>query len=318
MVTAFRLTNQPIIHQGLCPSLGDNINGPSLVVRPDWAPGEGRYILYFSHHKGQHIRLAVADQLTGPWQVYRPGVLHLRETPLAQYRPDLPQPAWAEEAGTDGLYPHLASPDVWIDEKTRCFRMIYHGLADHGEQVSYEACSPDGYAWTTEGPEIAETYLRRFTYDGVVYALARLGQLMRRDTDGWQIGPKLLPGTVRHVALITRGSRLCVLYSEIGDAPERIMHRQIEMTGDWRTWTPGPETELLRPEHKWEGAELPPTASIAGATEFTHQLRDPDLLQIDDDVILIYAGGGESALGVARVVFDQVSESANSRDRVER
>ena len=135
MIELVRISNAPIIHQGMCESLGDNINGPSVVERPDWAPGPGRFLLWFSHHKGQHIRFAHADDLAGPWQIHSPGVLHLGQTPLAQTRPATGQPAWAAAAGQDGLYPHLASPDVWVDETARRFRMIFHGLAESGEQV---------------------------------------------------------------------------------------------------------------------------------------------------------------------------------------
>ena len=28
--------------------MGDNINGPTLIRMPDWAPGFGKYHLYFS------------------------------------------------------------------------------------------------------------------------------------------------------------------------------------------------------------------------------------------------------------------------------
>ena len=38
--------------------MGDNINGPTLIRMPDWAPGFGKYHLYFSDHKGKYIRLA--------------------------------------------------------------------------------------------------------------------------------------------------------------------------------------------------------------------------------------------------------------------
>ena len=85
-ISATRIGDGPIIHQGMCESLGDNINGPSLVERPSWLPGPGRFLLYFSHHKGQHIRLAFADRLEGPWQVHAPGVLPLGVTPLEAAR----------------------------------------------------------------------------------------------------------------------------------------------------------------------------------------------------------------------------------------
>ena len=58
-----RVVDRPIIHAGLDPSIGANIQGPSLIRTPDWLPNRlGRYYLYFADHKGSYIRLAYADQ----------------------------------------------------------------------------------------------------------------------------------------------------------------------------------------------------------------------------------------------------------------
>ena len=55
MIEISRKGTGPIIHQAMHPSLGDNINGPSLIRVPDGIKGAlGQYYLYFSHHKGQH------------------------------------------------------------------------------------------------------------------------------------------------------------------------------------------------------------------------------------------------------------------------
>lgn len=302
MIEARRIGDGPIIQATMCESLGDNINGPSVVIRPDWTPGPGRLMMYFAHHKGQHIRLAFADRPEGPWQIHSPGVLPLGATPLAQARPDTSQPAWAEAAGMDGLYPHLASPDVWIDEPAGQFHMLFHGLAAHGEQVSYRASSPDGLDWRVEGQPIIETYMRRFSHTGQAFALARLGILLRERADGtWEHGPKLLEGEVRHVAVMAHGDRLDVLFTRIGDAPERIFHAAVPMDGPWERWHPGPETELLRPIAEWEGAGLPVRPSTAGAVDFANELRDPDVFTFEGATYMIYAGGGEAALGVAKL-----------------
>ncbi|MEM1300050.1 MAG: hypothetical protein AAGH68_12315 [Pseudomonadota bacterium] len=301
MIEARRIGDSPIIHQGMCESLGDNINGPSVVVRPDWAPGPGRLMLYFAHHKGQHIRLALADRPDGPWEVHEPGVLPLRETPLAQTRPNVPQPDWAVAQQTDGLYPHLASPDVWIDNDARQFRMLFHGLADHGEQESYDSSSPDGLRWTVDGAPIAETYLRRFTYRGQIYAMARLGILLCKTANDWETGAAPIPGAPRHVAVLVRGDRLHVFFTRIGDAPERLFHTYLDLVGPWQEWRSGPETELLRPERAWEGSEQPIRPSFIGAVEFANELRDPGVIEFEGRMYLVYSGGGEAALGLAEV-----------------
>jgi hypothetical protein len=48
-----RLANGPIIGPHLHPSIGVNIQGPSLIRVPDWIEHRlGAYYLYFANHKG--------------------------------------------------------------------------------------------------------------------------------------------------------------------------------------------------------------------------------------------------------------------------
>ena len=73
-----RINNsQPIIDQDLFDDLGvedegDNINGPSLIRIPDWISPANRanpsavYYLYFGDHVGDYIRMAWAENITGP------------------------------------------------------------------------------------------------------------------------------------------------------------------------------------------------------------------------------------------------------------
>ena len=76
-----RISQNPIITPQSAPGLGVNINGPSLIRVPEWVDRPlGRYYLYFAHHEGKYIRLAYADDVVGPWQVYDPGALHLDDS----------------------------------------------------------------------------------------------------------------------------------------------------------------------------------------------------------------------------------------------
>lgn len=76
-----RLPGNPIIGRDSSPSLGANVNGPSLIAAPPWLEQPlGRQYLYFAHHRGTHIRLATAPELSGPWSVYEPGSLSLAES----------------------------------------------------------------------------------------------------------------------------------------------------------------------------------------------------------------------------------------------
>ena len=77
-VLVTRLLDRPIITPEVHPSVGPNIQGPSLIRVPDWVPGRlGRYYLYFADHKGRYIRLAFADSVLGPWKIHVTGSLQL-------------------------------------------------------------------------------------------------------------------------------------------------------------------------------------------------------------------------------------------------
>ncbi len=59
-----RLLDAPIITPGTHPSIGTNIQGPSMIRVPNWIDSPlGKYYLYFADHKGSYIRLAYADRL---------------------------------------------------------------------------------------------------------------------------------------------------------------------------------------------------------------------------------------------------------------
>ena len=57
-------------------SNGGNINGPSIIRVPDWIPISERvhpsaqYYLYFGNHRGDDIRMAWSDSLTGNWTLF--------------------------------------------------------------------------------------------------------------------------------------------------------------------------------------------------------------------------------------------------------
>ena len=84
---AKRLLTWPLIDARIDVRLEGNVNGPSLIKMPAWLKSrKAEYYLYFSHHCGDHIRLAFANQLTEPWTVYVGGVLTLSDTPFVQQK----------------------------------------------------------------------------------------------------------------------------------------------------------------------------------------------------------------------------------------
>ncbi len=320
-VSITRLLDKPIIGPELHPSLGVNIQGPSLIRAPEWLPNRlGRYYLYFADHKGLYIRLAYADELTGPWQVHEPGSLQIADSYFLPERPDIPQAeldALVEQRRAGGArvshdlaleltQPHIASPDVHVDQDGRRIIMYFHGLAGPGVQHSRVALSGDGIHFTVLPDNIGRTYMRAFKHDGMTYAMSMPGQFYR-STDGltdFEEGPRLFAPEMRHSALIVRDQTLYVFWSRVGDAPETILLSTINISGDWSKWRESPAVEVLRPEFDWEGADAPIEPSVR-STAYGHvnQLRDPAIYIENDDVYLLYAVAGESGIAIARVEF---------------
>src|SRR5262245_64959037 len=86
-----RLPENPLVSVATSKSLGNNTNGPSVLRVPPWVDKPlGRYYMYFAHHKGAYIRLAYANSISGPWMIYEPGVLNVRDTIFYRPQPDPP------------------------------------------------------------------------------------------------------------------------------------------------------------------------------------------------------------------------------------
>lgn len=294
-----RLCNGPIIVPDMDGRMGDNINGPSLVRAPSWLDQPlGRYYLYFADHKGTYIRLAAADELCGPWRMHEPGSLDLAQSHFPT--------TFAEVPGH--RYPHVASPDVHVDEAAREVRMYYHGQMPDVPQVTRVAVSSDGLHFKAREEILANPYLRMLppaaTGLDAWYGMAMPGVLYRSDDGlgGFERGPQLFGDDTRHCALLVRDGTLWVVWTRVGDAPERLLLTPIPMEGDWRGWEAGEERELLRPEEPWEGAGLPLEPSIRGFIPVpVNQLRDPGVFEEDGRTYLIYSVEGERGLGLAQL-----------------
>ena len=102
-----------------------------------------------------------------------------------------------------------------------------------------------------------------------------------------------------------RGDQLYVFWTQVGEAPERILLSTIDLTLDWLEWRESAPIEMLRPERGWEGAEAPLEPSIR-STAYGHvnQLRDPAIFEENGEVFLLYAVAGESGIAIAQVFFD--------------
>jgi len=324
-VTAQRFAENPLITVDTSPSLGDNVNGPTIIRVPDWVQRPlGRYYMYFAHHKGQFIRLAYADSLHGPWKIYEPGVMNVSDTAFYRPQPD-PDPT------PSGVYTHVASPEVYVDEKSKRMILWFHGMWTEGKrwpadlaeaqrflrannyaQYTQAAVSTDGIHFTAQAPITREPYLRVFEHGGEFYGIARLGRLLHAKDilssfetggDPFRDGP--YAGRVRHVALLPRGNKLEVFLSVIGTAPESILHTTIDLTGDWKQWKASGYEQVLTPQTKYECPELPNTPSEVGEIYGpAKQLRDPALYIEGGKVFLFYTVCGEQGIGAAEVSLD--------------
>lgn len=318
--TAHRLIDAPIISPGTDPSIGENIQGPSLIRVPEWIrEALGRYYLYFADHKGSYIRLAYADDLAGPWRVHGPGSLRLEQShfpaePLVISDDEFERHKRRfEEAGRrlphdlrlELTTPHIASPDVHIDDENRRIVMYFHGLEAPGRQVTRVATSTDGISFSAE-PEIVveRSYLRVFEHRGRRYGMAMPGQLYR-STDGFtefEEGPLIFNPNMRHFAMLKREDTLHVFWTRVGDAPEHILVSTIDLRQPFEAWTDQLAREVLRPERPWEGAEAPVEPSIRSvAYGIVNQLRDPAIYEEDGRIYLLYAVAGEAGIGIAEL-----------------
>ncbi len=283
---ARRLGAGPILSAGMT-SVGDNVNGPSLIRVPEWIPSPlGRYYLYFAHHDGRHIRLAVADAVEGPWQVHEAGVLPLART---------------------GFAGHVASPDVHVDDDERRIRMYFHGSDTRTGGVAPQptriALSGDGLEFDTlPGDLVAEPYLRAVRHGHDHLALAMPGIVYRaRDPLGpFERGPTLFDEHMRHSALLIEGDRLLVFHSRVGDAPERIVVSEVALGGDWCRWRASEPRTVLAPERDYEGAGAPLRASVRGMAHGpVRELRDPFVFVERGRRYLLYSVAGEQGIALA-------------------
>jgi len=295
-----RLLDHPIIVPDMDGRMGSNIAGPSLIRVPDWVEGAlGRYYLYFADHEGTYIRLAYADELTGPWTMHEPGTLRLEDS----YFPTTCPPC----SGPGEPYAHIASPDVRVDEAGRRIVMYVHGR-DVGVQVTRAAVSRDGIEFEGRPEILGRPYFRVIEHDGWTYALSMPG-VFYRSRDGltdFAEGPILFTADMRHSALLKRGDLLYVFFTRRGDAPERILVSTVDLGVPWTEWAESEPVEVLRPERDWEGANLPVSPSRAGSiNEPVNQLRDPTIFEEDGRVYLLYTVSGERGIALARVEISQ-------------
>lgn len=315
---------------------GLDINGPSLLRVPDWAPRrahpEARYYLYFAHHRGRYLRLAWAPALEGPWTLFNVGrarapgwrgrgVFDL--DPIPQDRLRIEDGLQIGAPRPEGL--HVASPDAHVDHEARRFVIYAHMpvLGGPRTQMSFAFTSEDGLGFEPAGgcfAPLGPAYFRVFFVEGRAFAVTRGGWLHRASTPGWGFGapwvrgPRLLEvppdaarfadgprregAVARHLAVESRDHRLTLYFSRVGDTPERILAADVPLEGDWTTWRAGSPYEVHCARAAWEGAKARLQPSAGGvASGGVNELRDPYVF-VDDSGLrtLLYCVQGERAI----------------------
>jgi hypothetical protein len=227
-------------------------------------------------HPAGSLHLAQSGFLTAP-PVVSPNDLARFE---AQYRAR--GMAISHDVLSEITTPHIASPDVHIDVERRRIVMYFHGLDGVGHQVSRAAISQNGIDFTARPEVLGRSYMRIFQHDGMTYALTMPGTLSRSadGLSGFETGPTLFNPNMRHAAVLKRSGALWVFWSQVGDAPERILLSRIALDGDWHCWRDEPPVEVMRPELPWEGATAPNLPSVRStAYGVVNQLRDPAIYE---------------------------------------
>jgi hypothetical protein len=296
----WRLDSNPIINPrtkgyAIEPNRGHNINGPSLIKTPAWLPGRrAEYYLYFAHHRGSYIRLAVADKISGPWTILETGTLR------------------RDQVGS--CSDHIASPDVHVDEDSRTIRMYFHGGAKGKSQQSYVATSKNGIDFEALPGAVAPPYLRMLFRNGTWIGMANDGHFYR-SRDGLKdftrcsrraldsvVGSLAENNGLRHVALTSDQGSISVYYSRRGDSPESIRRCRVDTTADWQSWSAQDDEEILRPVFAWEGSCYSLSPSKGGISIGPENaVRDPAFFVDGKTSYILYSVAGESGIAVARL-----------------
>jgi len=286
-ISVRRCEANPLIDAKTSASLGDNIDGPSVIRVPPWIQKPlGKYYMYFAHHAGLYIRLAYADSLQGPWRIYEPGTLSLSQV--------------------NGFSGHIASPDVHVDDQKQEIRMYFHGPAGVGQNTAV-ATSKDGLAFVTSGAVLGEFYFRVFQWKDAYYAIAKAGNSgwgsLYRSADGltaFERRGKFIRN-MRHAAVMIKGDQLLVFYSRVQDAPERIVVATVKLTDDWKDWKESEPMDVIQPEKDYEGIAYPNRPSSYGRSIMVRELRDPGLFEEDGHTYLFYSVAGEMGIAMAEL-----------------
>jgi hypothetical protein len=318
---------------------------PEWIPRKERAASEANYYMYFAHHKGRYIRLAWAAKIEGPWQLYNTGkgivdgergVLDIgsdRILPLENglsITKHIASPDVHVDNINRRIVMYFHSP------------IVYEGNRKRSNQVSFFATAPWGLDFSSGilPVPLSGSYLRVFEYKGALHGLTGAHYYLPHSTENpWPIpaGFHLLndrlwkhqeaeflkfpsmnnesgdisssgKALVRHLAIYRKSSTLNIFFTMKGHSPERVFVTSVNLEQDCLPCAEAGTlpVEVLRAEELWEGSAVPPVPSTGGVEKhLANALRDPFIFEDGDKRYLFYVGGGEQAIGVARLTTHQ-------------
>ncbi|MCX2978881.1 hypothetical protein [Candidatus Marimicrobium litorale] len=315
---------------------------PEWIPKEKRASLEARYYMYFGHHRGSYIRLAWAENIEGPWRLYHTGkgiadgergVLDLGRDRMLALDNSL---TIIEHVASPDVHVDNDTKRIVMYFHGKAA----HAGQKLSGQRTFVAISPWGLDFSSgiESVPLADAYLRVFEYAGTLQSLAKGYHFVPRNSEApWSVpekfdfGRSLLwqrnkadclnfsnirydsdeifaPGKtrVRHLSLYRAGSRLHVFFTMTGHSPERILVTSVDLHPDsWFCAAPRVvPAEILRAEKLWEGSAVKPMPSRRGPEmHLANALRDPFILEDENKLYLFYAGGGESAIGLAQLTL---------------
>lgn len=279
---------------------GDNINGPSIIKVPDFIKNPlGKYYCYFADHGGKYIRMAYSNQITGPYKLYKNGVLHLDNIPG---------------------FNHLASPDVHIEEKKLC--MYYHCPYKNGKtsQSTFCSYSNDGLTFISDNINIIHPYFRKFNYKNNLYGLAMktvdcntisyqmkeegclsVTVIMKQINNTWKEVCEILPWS-RHTCILTINNKNYIFFSSVNDIPEHIKMGELLIDEKNNTYNIINIKSIIKPELFYENHNEPLNKSKYGSSsDFVRQLRDPYVIKDNEEFYILYTVCGEKGIAIGKL-----------------
>ncbi len=173
-----------------------SLASPTVVRVPKWIKKPlGKYYLYFSHHKGEYIKMAYSDSINGRWTIYNDTILSPKNSTLITYRTTqsnlkdvfnhnnstetfalLSQLDFKNNnTSVDSNDPHIASPEIIINNESKEIVIFFHGMVSGNIQKCKIAISKDGLNFNAKSKILTGPYLKLVEYKNSYLGISMSG-----------------------------------------------------------------------------------------------------------------------------------------------